>query len=284
MSHEGFAIETIYVDSESGDDSVAVAERMGARVVELHASRTTAAMGRNAGWTIAQGSVVLFLDGDTVQLTANNGKHALHGGPDGFDRKLWRQDIAGSRAHAAMLGKQGIISAADAAAIDGGLAEIAIEIAAQKFSFSDALEDIHTNIEVRLTEKLGDAARRLHTARSRNDQVATDFKLFVPNEKEPEKDMPVQLEVVDYSPPARTTKATMGGGAYNPYERPIGKTSDTARMRRPRVDLRKLSEWIKTTQQVKTLRGELNWYSRTIQLLEGRAVNLAAPQLVVRLL
>jgi argininosuccinate lyase len=97
----------------------------------------------------------------------------------GFDRKLWRQDIAGSRAHAAMLGHCGIISAADAQAIDAGLAEIAAEIADQKFSFAEALEDIHTNIEARLTEKLGDAARRLHTGRSRNDQVATDFKLFV---------------------------------------------------------------------------------------------------------
>ena len=97
----------------------------------------------------------------------------------GLDRKLWRQDIAGSRAHAEMLGRQNIISAADAQAIDAGLQEIAAEIEDQKFNFVDALEDIHTNIEVRLTEKIGDAARRLHTARSRNDQVATDFKLWV---------------------------------------------------------------------------------------------------------
>jgi len=97
----------------------------------------------------------------------------------GFDRKLAGQDIAGSRAHAAMLGATGIISAADAAAIDAGLAEIGQEIAAGKFTFSEALEDIHTNIEARLTDKLGEAARRLHTARSRNDQVATDFRLFV---------------------------------------------------------------------------------------------------------
>ncbi len=97
----------------------------------------------------------------------------------GFDRKLAAQDIAGSRAHAAMLGAQGIIAPDDAAAIDTGLAAIAAEIAGGTFVFSDALEDIHTNIEVRLTEKIGDAARRLHTARSRNDQVATDFRLFV---------------------------------------------------------------------------------------------------------
>jgi argininosuccinate lyase len=97
----------------------------------------------------------------------------------GFDQRLWRQDIAGSRAHAAMLGATGILSAADAAAIDAGLAGIAAEIEAGQFSWSDALEDIHTNIEVRLTDKIGDAARRLHTARSRNDQVATDFRLWV---------------------------------------------------------------------------------------------------------
>jgi argininosuccinate lyase len=97
----------------------------------------------------------------------------------GFDRKLWRQDIAGSRAHAAMLGATGILASADVTAIDNGLARIAGEIEAGTFVFSDALEDIHTNIEARLTELAGDAARRLHTARSRNDQVATDFRLFV---------------------------------------------------------------------------------------------------------
>jgi argininosuccinate lyase len=97
----------------------------------------------------------------------------------GFDAKLWAEDIAGSRAHAAMLAAQGIISADDAAAINSGLSAIAGEIEAGTFSFADALEDIHTNIEVRLTERIGDAARRLHTARSRNDQVATDFRLYV---------------------------------------------------------------------------------------------------------
>jgi hypothetical protein len=80
------------------------------------------------------------------------------------------------------------------------------------------------------------------------------FKLVVPKEKEPEREMPAKLEVVDYNP-ARTSKPSMGGGAYNPYERPIG-TGDTARMRKPRVDLRKLSEWIKTTNQVKAQRQE----------------------------
>ncbi len=97
----------------------------------------------------------------------------------GFDAKLWAQDIAGSRAHAAMLAAQGIITAEDERAIARGLDDIAAEIAAGRFAFSDALEDIHTNIEVRLGERIGEAARRLHTARSRNDQVATDFRLYV---------------------------------------------------------------------------------------------------------
>jgi argininosuccinate lyase len=97
----------------------------------------------------------------------------------GFDAKLWAEDIAGSRAHAAMLAAQSIITNADAAAIDSGLAQIAGEISAGEFQFQDALEDIHTNIEVRLTALVGDPARRLHTARSRNDQVATDFRLWV---------------------------------------------------------------------------------------------------------
>jgi len=97
----------------------------------------------------------------------------------GFDRKMWRQDIRGSLAHAAMLAKAGIITAEDEAAIRRGLAEIADEINEQKFAFSEALEDIHMNIEARLIERIGDAGRRLHTGRSRNDQVATDFRLWV---------------------------------------------------------------------------------------------------------
>jgi len=97
----------------------------------------------------------------------------------GFDRKLWREDIEGSKAHAAMLAAMGIISAADAEAIRGGLDRIADEIAAGKFEFKTDLEDIHMNVEARLAELVGPPAGRLHTARSRNDQVATDFKLWV---------------------------------------------------------------------------------------------------------
>ena len=96
-----------------------------------------------------------------------------------IDKRLWREDIAASRAHAAMLAKQGILSADDARAIDDGLAQIATEIEAGKLTEDPALEDIHMHVEHRLSELIGDAAGRLHTARSRNDQVATDFKLFV---------------------------------------------------------------------------------------------------------
>jgi argininosuccinate lyase len=97
----------------------------------------------------------------------------------GFDRKMWRQDIRGSLAHAAMLRHVGIISADDEAAIKEGLNAIAAEIEAGDFPFSEALEDIHMNIEARLTERVGEAGKRLHTARSRNDQVALDVRLWV---------------------------------------------------------------------------------------------------------
>ncbi len=96
-----------------------------------------------------------------------------------FDRQLYRQDIAASKAHAAMLAKKGIITAQDAKRIAHGLDTIRSEIEAGKFAFKRALEDIHMNVESRLDELIGPAAGRLHTARSRNDQVATDFRLWV---------------------------------------------------------------------------------------------------------
>ena len=95
------------------------------------------------------------------------------------DRKLFRQDLAASRAHAEMLAKQGIISAQDARSILHGLDTILSEMEEGRFPFKRALEDIHMNVEARLAELIGPAAGRLHTARSRNDQVATDFRLWV---------------------------------------------------------------------------------------------------------
>ena len=97
----------------------------------------------------------------------------------GFDRKMWRQDIRGSLAHAAMLAKLGILTPQDETAIKTGLADIAAEIDAGRFDFATELEDIHMNIEARLTDRIGEAGKRLHTGRSRNDQVATDFRLWV---------------------------------------------------------------------------------------------------------
>jgi argininosuccinate lyase len=96
-----------------------------------------------------------------------------------FDRHLYRQDIMASKAHAEMLAKQGIIAAEDAKSIAHGLDTILSEIEAGQFSFQRALEDIHMNVESRLKDLIGASAGRLHTARSRNDQIATDFKLWV---------------------------------------------------------------------------------------------------------
>lgn len=100
----------------------------------------------------------------------------------GFDKKLYAQDIRGSLAHAEMLAKQGIISAEDLKQITQGLHSIRAEIENGKFEFSRKLEDIHMNIEARLADEIGLAAKRLHTARSRNDQVALDFRLWVKEE------------------------------------------------------------------------------------------------------
>ena len=97
----------------------------------------------------------------------------------GVDKRLWQQDLKGSRAHAAMLAKQGIISFEDAQIIDDGLAKIVAEIEDGSFPFRDEFEDIHMNVEARLRELIGPVAGRLHTARSRNDQVAVDFRLWV---------------------------------------------------------------------------------------------------------
>ena len=97
----------------------------------------------------------------------------------GFDQRLYAQDIAGSRAHAAMLAATGILTSSDAEAIGEGLLTVLSEIEAGNFTFSTALEDIHMNVESRLKDLIGASAGRLHTARSRNDQVAVDFRLWV---------------------------------------------------------------------------------------------------------
>ncbi len=99
-----------------------------------------------------------------------------------FDKRLWRSDIDGSLAHARMLAAQGIVTAADLQAIEAGLATIAQEIESDRFEWKLELEDVHLNIEARLTQLAGDAGKRLHTGRSRNDQVATDVRLWLRGE------------------------------------------------------------------------------------------------------
>jgi argininosuccinate lyase len=99
-----------------------------------------------------------------------------------FDKRLWRADIEGSLAHAAMLRAQGILHADDHAAIELGMAQIVQEIESGAFEWKLALEDVHLNIEARLTQLVGDAGKRLHTGRSRNDQVATDVRLWLRGE------------------------------------------------------------------------------------------------------
>ncbi len=113
-----------------------------------------------------------FAEGPDAIMTAINASI-------GFDQRLYAQDIAGSRAHAAMLAATGIITSSDAAAIGEGLLTVLSEIESGNFTFSTALEDIHLNVESRLTEIVGEPGKRLHTARSRNDQVALDFRLWV---------------------------------------------------------------------------------------------------------
>ncbi len=100
----------------------------------------------------------------------------------GFDQRLWRADIQGSLAHAEMLAAQGVIAAQDLADIQRGLAQITADIEAGRFEWQLALEDVHLNIEARLTALVGDAGKRLHTGRSRNDQVATDVRLWLRGE------------------------------------------------------------------------------------------------------
>jgi argininosuccinate lyase len=104
---------------------------------------------------------------------------ARYGASLPFDRRLYRQDITGSIAHARMLARQGIITEEEAALITGGLEAIRGEIERGEFEFRDELEDIHMAVEARLIEKIGEAGRKLHTARSRNDQVALDTRLYV---------------------------------------------------------------------------------------------------------
>ena len=112
-----------------------------------------------------------------------------------FDKRLWQADIAGSLAHAEMLAAQGIISASDHASIQRGMAQIKEEIESGAFEWKLDLEDVHLNIEARLTQLVGDAGKRLHTGRSRNDQVATDVRLWLRGEIDLISDLLKELQV-----------------------------------------------------------------------------------------
>jgi argininosuccinate lyase len=125
----------------------------------------------------------------------------------GFDQRMWKADIAGSLAHAEMLAAQGIISADDHAAIGRGLQQITDEITAGRFEWKLDLEDVHLNIEARLTTLVGDAGKRLHTGRSRNDQVATDVRLWLRDEIDGLAPLlaQMQLALVDVAEPNAET-------------------------------------------------------------------------------
>jgi len=112
-----------------------------------------------------------------------------------FDKRLWQADIAGSLAHAEMLAAQGVISAEDHASIQRGMAQITSEIESGAFEWKLDLEDVHLNIEARLTQLVGDAGKRLHTGRSRNDQVATDVRLWLRGEIDLIGDLLKELQV-----------------------------------------------------------------------------------------
>ena len=138
-----------------------------------------------------------------------------------FDKRLWQADIAGSLAHADMLAAQGIISAADHASIQKGLAQIASEIEAGAFEWKLDLEDVHLNIEARLTTLVGDAGKRLHTGRSRNDQVATDVRLWLRGEIDLITELLVTLQKALVDIAEKNTDVIMPGFTHLQVAQPV---------------------------------------------------------------
>ncbi len=138
-----------------------------------------------------------------------------------FDQRLWRADIRGSLAHAEMLQAQGIISAKDWADIQRGLAQITTDIESGQFEWKLELEDVHLNIEARLTQLVGDAGKRLHTGRSRNDQVATDVRLWLRDEIDAIRELlnTLQRALVDVA--AQHTHTVMPGFTHLQVAQPI---------------------------------------------------------------
>ena len=138
-----------------------------------------------------------------------------------FDKRMWRQDIRGSLAHARMLAKQAIISAEDLADIQRGMAQIVSEIEAGTFEWSLDLEDVHLNIEKHLTALVGDAGKRLHTGRSRNDQVATDIRLYLRDSIDDIQVMHKQFQSAQLALAEREAAPPMPGLAHLQVAQPI---------------------------------------------------------------
>lgn len=138
-----------------------------------------------------------------------------------FDRRMYAQDIRGSLAHARMLAASGVLDKQDLQSIEQGLTEIASEIERGEFEWSVALEDVHMNIEARLTDKIGDAGKRLHTGRSRNDQVATDIRLYLRDSSEQIRDELVRLCQACLSLASRHTDTIMPGFTHLQTAQPV---------------------------------------------------------------
>ena len=138
-----------------------------------------------------------------------------------FDKRLWQADIQGSLAHAGMLAAQGIVSAQDLADIERGLAQITHEIRSGQFEWKLALEDVHLNIEARLTQLVGDAGKRLHTGRSRNDQVATDVRLWLRGEMDTIAHLLVALQTALLDLAAQHTQTIMPGFTHLQVAQPV---------------------------------------------------------------
>ena len=139
----------------------------------------------------------------------------------GFDQRLWQADIAGSLAHAGMLAAQGIIGAQDLTEIQRGLGQIAQDIAAGRFEWKLELEDVHLNIEARLTQLVGDAGKRLHTGRSRNDQVATDVRLWLRGEIDALAGLLVGMQRALVGVAAQHTETVMPGFTHLQVAQPV---------------------------------------------------------------
>ena len=138
-----------------------------------------------------------------------------------FDQRMYHEDIQGSLAHAKMLGDTGVIEKADAAAIAEGLKSILADVEAGKITFTADNEDIHMNIEALLTQRIGDAGKRLHTARSRNDQVAVDLRLYLRREVDEIRGMLLDLLKVLSHLAAQHQKTVMPGYTHLQRAQPI---------------------------------------------------------------